>query len=73
MGLKTLESTVTYRPRALVSALLDLNDCDIATALEKDDLVLGVQGMDLAKNKLNDCAEVFGVLKPMPRIKFVNI
>lgn len=48
-------------PRALVPALLVLNDCDIATAGEKDALVAkcsGVQELDLAKNKLNDWPEV---------------
>lgn len=48
-------------PRAAVPALLVLNDCDIATAGEKDALMAkcaGVEELDLAKNKLNDWPEV---------------
>ncbi|KAJ8933904.1 hypothetical protein NQ314_013703 [Rhamnusium bicolor] len=63
-------------PRAVVPALLVLNDCDIATAGEKDALVAkcaGVEELDLAKNKLSDWPEVFGILQQMPRLKFVNL
>lgn len=63
-------------PRAAVPALLVLNDCDIATAGEKDALMAkcaGVEELDLAKNKLNDWPEVFGILQQMPRLKFVNL
>ncbi|KAG5892455.1 hypothetical protein JTB14_009863 [Gonioctena quinquepunctata] len=63
-------------PRAIVPALLVLNDCDITTAGEKDVLVAkcaGVEELDLAKNKLNDWPEVFGILQQMPRLKFVNL
>lgn len=48
-------------PRAVVPALLVLNDCDIATAGEKEALVAkcsGVEELDLAKNKLNEWPEV---------------
>ncbi|KAJ8949476.1 hypothetical protein NQ318_005943 [Aromia moschata] len=57
-------------PRAVVPALLVLNDCDIATAGEKDALIAkcaGVEELDLAKNKLNHWPE------HMPRLKFVNL
>nr|XP_023023945.1 tubulin-specific chaperone cofactor E-like protein [Leptinotarsa decemlineata] len=63
-------------PRAVVPALLVLNDCDITTAGEKDVLVAkcaGVEELDLAKNKLNDWPEVLGILQQMPRLKFVNL
>ncbi|KAJ8922719.1 hypothetical protein NQ315_007754 [Exocentrus adspersus] len=63
-------------PRAVVPALLVLNDCDITTAGEKDALVdkcAGVEELDLAKNKLSDWPEVFGILQQMPRLKFVNL
>nr|CAI5820020.1 unnamed protein product [Callosobruchus analis] len=63
-------------PRAVVPALLVLNDCDIATAGEKEALVqkcAGVEELDLAKNKLNDWPEVIGILQQMPRLKFVNL
>ncbi|XP_060531301.1 tubulin-specific chaperone cofactor E-like protein [Cylas formicarius] len=63
-------------PRALVPALLVLNDCDIATAGEKEALVAkcsNVEELDLAKNKLNHWDEVFGILQQMPRLKFVNL
>nr|AEE62686.1 unknown [Dendroctonus ponderosae] len=63
-------------PRALVPALLVLNDCDIATAGEKDALVAkcsNVEELDLAKNKLDQWTEVFGILEHMPRLKFVNL
>ncbi|CAG9836552.1 unnamed protein product [Diabrotica balteata] len=63
-------------PRAVVPALLVLNDCDIATAGEKDALVAkcaGVEELDLAKNKLQEWPEVFGILEQMPRLKFVNL
>ncbi|KAJ8968763.1 hypothetical protein NQ317_012720 [Molorchus minor] len=33
----------------------------------------GVEELDLAKNKLNDWPEVFGILQQMPRLKFVNL
>lgn len=49
-------------PRAIVPALLVLNDCDITTAGEKDALVAkcaGVEELDLAKNKLNEWPEVW--------------
>lgn len=63
-------------PRAVVPALLVLNDCDIATAGERDALIAkcaGVEELDLAKNKLSDWPEVFGILQQMPRLKFVNL
>lgn len=63
-------------PRAAVPALLVLNDCDIATAGEREALVAkcsNVEELDLAKNKLNHWHEVFGILEQMPRLKFVNL
>ncbi|KAF7282023.1 tubulin folding cofactor E like protein mlt [Rhynchophorus ferrugineus] len=63
-------------PRAAVPALLVLNDCDIATAGEREALVAkcsNVEELDLAKNKLNHWTEVFGILEQMPRLKFVNL
>ncbi|XP_066245849.1 tubulin-specific chaperone cofactor E-like protein [Euwallacea similis] len=63
-------------PRAAVPALLVLNDCDIATAGERDALVAkcsNVEELDLAKNKLDQWTEVFGILEHMPRLKFVNL
>lgn len=68
---------VPCRPaRAAVPALLVLNDCNIATAGEKDALVAkcsNVEELDLAKNKLDQWTEVFGILEHMPRLKFVNL
>ncbi|CAG9861078.1 unnamed protein product [Phyllotreta striolata] len=63
-------------PRAVVPALLVLNDCDIATAGEKEALIAkcaSVEELDLAKNKLQEWPEVFGILEQMPRLKFVNL
>ncbi|RZC35187.1 Ubiquitin 2 domain containing protein [Asbolus verrucosus] len=63
-------------PRTIVPSLLVLNDCDIATAGEKEALVAKcacVEELDLAKNKLKDWPEVFGILQQMPRLKFVNL
>ncbi|XP_044254415.1 tubulin-specific chaperone cofactor E-like protein [Tribolium madens] len=63
-------------PRSIVPSLLVLNDCDIATAGEKEALVAKcacVEELDLAKNKLKDWPEVFGILQQMPRLKFVNL
>ncbi|CAG9762939.1 unnamed protein product [Ceutorhynchus assimilis] len=63
-------------PRAAVPALLVLNDCDIATAGEREALVAkcsNVEELDLAKNKLDQWTEVFGILEHMPRLKFVNL
>lgn len=48
-------------PRAIVPALLVLNDCDITTAGERDalnDKCAIVEELDLAKNKLNKWLEV---------------
>lgn len=54
-----------YRsPRAVVPALLVLNDCDIATAGERDALVAkcsNVEELDLAKNKLDQWTEVSNI------------
>ncbi|EFA02067.1 tubulin-specific chaperone cofactor E-like protein [Tribolium castaneum] len=63
-------------PRSIVPSLLVLNDCDIATAGEKEALEAKcacVEELDLAKNKLKDWPEVFGILQQMPRLKFVNL
>ncbi|CAH0560824.1 unnamed protein product [Brassicogethes aeneus] len=63
-------------PRSIVPALLVLNDCDIATAGEKEILEAkcsGVEELDLAKNKLSHWIEVFDILRQMPNLKFVNL
>ncbi|XP_049825291.1 tubulin-specific chaperone cofactor E-like protein isoform X2 [Aethina tumida] len=62
--------------RTVVPALLILNDCDIATAGEKEALEAkcsGVEELDLAKNKLNHWIEVFDILRQMPNLRFVNL
>lgn len=60
----------------IVPSLLVLNDCDIASAGDKQALVdkcAAVEELDLAKNKLERWPEVFRILKQMPRLKFVNL
>lgn len=62
--------------RTAVPSLLVLNDCDITSAGERQSLIAkcsGVEELDLAKNKLKDWEEVLGILKNMPRLKFVNL
>lgn len=61
-------------PRALVPALLVLNDCDIATAGEKDALVAkcsNVEELDLAKNKLDQWTEVSEHVNTLRELEFV--
>ncbi|KAF5282061.1 hypothetical protein FQA39_LY00585 [Lamprigera yunnana] len=63
-------------PRISVPSLLVLNDCNIASAGDKQALVdkcAGVEELDLAKNKLQHWPEVFSILKQMPQLKFVNL
>ncbi|GLV37374.1 mulet [Carabus blaptoides fortunei] len=63
-------------PRTCVPSLLVLNNCDIATAGEHTELVdkcACVEELDLAANKLSDWPEVLGILKQMPRLRFVNL
>lgn len=63
-------------PRMIVPSLLVLNDCDIATAGERDALIdkcAAVEELDLAKNKLDCWPEILGILQQMPRLKFVNL
>lgn len=62
--------------RTAVPSLLVLNDCDITSAGERQSLIAkcsAVEELDLAKNKLKDWEEVLGILKQMPRLKFVNL
>lgn len=63
-------------PRMTVPSLLVLNDCNIASAGDRQALVdkcAGVEELDLAKNKLEHWPEVFSILKQMPQLKFVNL
>ncbi|XP_077289326.1 LOW QUALITY PROTEIN: tubulin folding cofactor E like protein mlt [Arctopsyche grandis] len=63
-------------PRLSVPTLLVLNDCDIETAGDGDQLddkCSDVEELDLAKNKLSKWAEVFGILQHMPQVRFVNL
>lgn len=63
-------------PRLSVPSLLVLNDCNIASAGDKQALVdkcAGVEELDLANNKLQHWPEVFCILKQMPQLKFVNL
>ncbi|XP_046383123.1 tubulin-specific chaperone cofactor E-like protein [Ischnura elegans] len=63
-------------PRKCIPSLLVLNDCDIESAGDEqalDEKCQQVEELDLAQNKLSEWSEVFGILKHMPRIKFVNL
>ncbi|KAJ9601305.1 hypothetical protein L9F63_000527 [Diploptera punctata] len=63
-------------PRNSIPSLLVLNDCDIETAgddQELEKICQGVEELDLAQNKLARWTEVFDILKHMPRVKFVNL
>lgn len=63
-------------PRKCIPSLLVLNDCDIDSAGDEqalDEKCQQVEELDLAQNKLSEWSEVFGILKHMPRIKFVNL
>lgn len=63
-------------PRTCIPSLLVLNNCDIATAGEGDELTdkcACVEELDLAANKLSEWEEVLGILKQMPKLKFVNL
>ncbi|PSN36399.1 Tubulin-specific chaperone cofactor E-like protein [Blattella germanica] len=63
-------------PRNSIPSLLVLNDCDIETAGDEQELekkCQGVEELDLAQNKLARWTEVFDILKHMPRVKFVNL
>nr|CAD7200169.1 unnamed protein product [Timema douglasi] len=63
-------------PRKSIPSLLVLNDCDIDSAgdeHELDHLCQIVEELDLAQNKLEKWAEVFGILNHMPKLKFVNL
>lgn len=64
-------------PRHTVPALLVLQDCDIECAGGDDEKLRSkcrnVEELDLAQNKLNKWDEVFGILRHMPKIKFVNL
>ncbi|CAB0032363.1 unnamed protein product [Trichogramma brassicae] len=64
-------------PRHTVPALLVLQDCDIECAGADDEKLRNkcrnVEELDLAQNKLSKWDEVFGILRHMPKIKFVNL
>ncbi|KAJ8683856.1 hypothetical protein QAD02_019648 [Eretmocerus hayati] len=64
-------------PRHTVPALLVLQDCDIECAGGDDEKLRNkcrnVEELDLAQNKLSKWDEVFGILRHMPKIKFVNL
>lgn len=64
-------------PRHTVPALLVLQDCDIECAGADDEKLRSkcrnVEELDLAQNKLTKWDEVFGILRHMPKIKFVNL
>ena len=64
-------------PRHTVPALLVLQDCDIECAGADDEKLKNkcrnVEELDLAQNKLSKWDEVFGILRHMPKIKFVNL
>jgi hypothetical protein len=64
-------------PRHTVPALLVLQDCDIECAGADDEKLRSkcrnVEELDLAQNKLSKWDEVFGILRHMPKIKFVNL
>lgn len=53
-----------------------LNDCNIDTAGESEDLrkkCSTVRELDLAQNKLERWEEVFRIMAQMPRLEFVNL
>ena len=53
-----------------------LNDCNIDTAGETEDLrkkCSTVRELDLAQNKLERWEEVFRIMAQMPRLEFVNL
>ncbi|XP_063223311.1 tubulin-specific chaperone cofactor E-like protein [Bacillus rossius redtenbacheri] len=63
-------------PRNCMPSLLVLNDCDIESAgdeEELDEMCQIVEDLDLAQNKLEKWSEIFGILTHMPRLKFVNL
>ncbi|KAF4519518.1 hypothetical protein B566_EDAN010703 [Ephemera danica] len=63
-------------PRNCIPSLLVLNDCDIESAGDENELATkcrGVEELDLAQNKLTKWDEVFEILKHMPRVKFLNL
>ena len=64
-------------PRHTVPALLVLQDCNIECAGSDDEKLRNkcrnVEELDLAQNKLSKWDEVFGILRHMPKIKFVNL
>ncbi|XP_043285078.1 tubulin-specific chaperone cofactor E-like protein [Venturia canescens] len=64
-------------PRHTVPALLILQDCDIECAGNDCEKLRtkcrNVEELDLAQNKLSQWDEVFGILRHMPKIKFVNL
>lgn len=59
-----------------VPTLLVLNDCNIDSAGEAEDLKRKcklVRELDLAQNKLHNWNEVFTILAHMPHVEFVNL
>lgn len=56
--------------------LLILNDCNIDSAGEEEDLKRKcqlVRELDLAQNKLENWNEIFTILAHMPNVEFVNL
>ncbi|XP_067012028.1 tubulin-specific chaperone cofactor E-like protein [Anabrus simplex] len=63
-------------PRNCIPSLLVLNDCDIESAGDEQELKSkchSVEDLDLAQNKLSRWREIFGILTQMPRVRFVNL
>jgi len=63
-------------PRTSVPTLLVLNDCNIDSAGESEDLKRKcklVRELDLAQNKLENWNEIFTILAHMPNVEFVNL
>ncbi|KAJ1522603.1 hypothetical protein ONE63_001783 [Megalurothrips usitatus] len=63
-------------PRNIVPSLLVLNDCDIDSAGDENDLQKKchvVEELDLAQNNLTHWADVLTILRLMPQVKFANL
>lgn len=63
-------------PRNIVPSLLVLNDCDIDSAGDENDVQKKchvVEELDLAQNNLTHWADVLTILRLMPQVKFANL
>uniref|UniRef100_A0A336MA02 CSON014162 protein n=1 Tax=Culicoides sonorensis TaxID=179676 RepID=A0A336MA02_CULSO len=63
-------------PRLSVPTLLVLNDCNIDSAGEKEQIKQKcklVKELDLAQNKLENWNEIYTILAHMPSVEFVNL